>query len=97
MPQVTRSDQAELDLIDILVYLGRYGQRAVDRFAAEVDRVCQLLAQFPEMGDPCEELGPGVRRFPVGSYVIYYRPIDGGIEVLRVIHGSRNITSLFPP
>ncbi len=97
MPQVTRTEQAELDLIDILVFLGRFGQRVADRFSDALDRACQLRAQFPQMGDACEELGPGVRRFPVDSYVVYYRPTDGGIEVLRVMHGSRNVTSLFQP
>ena len=97
MPQVTRTDQAELDLIDILVYLSRFGQGAADRFSAALDRACQLRAQFPQMGDACEELGPGVRRFPVGSYLVYYRPVDGGIEILRVIHSSRNVTSLLLP
>jgi toxin ParE1/3/4 len=97
MPQVIRTDQAEQDLIDALVYIGRHSPAAAHRFAAAVDRVCQLLAQFPQMGTACERLGRGLRQFPVDSYVIFYRPIDGGIEVVRVVHGSRNMRSLFRP
>jgi len=36
---------------------------------------------------------PGIRTWTVKGferYVILYREIAGGIEVLRVIHGSRN-------
>ena len=39
----------------------------------------------------------GLRRFPVsgfGNYLIFYRQIDGGIEVLAVVHGARDIPSL---
>jgi toxin ParE1/3/4 len=97
MPQVTRTDQAELDLIEILARLGGPTSRAAARFSAEVDRITQLLAQFPDMGTPCEDLGVGLRRFPVGKYVIFYRPTDGGIEVARVIYGRRNFPSLFFP
>ena len=97
MPQVTRTDQAELDLIEILACLGGPASRTATRFSAEVDRITRLLAQFPDMGTPCEDLGVGLRRFPVGKYVLFYRPTDGGIEVARVLYGGRNFSSLpFP-
>jgi toxin ParE1/3/4 len=28
-------------------------------------------------------------------YLIFYRPLNDGIEVLRVIHGARNVEELF--
>ncbi len=92
MPQVNRSDRAELDLIDILVHIGRHNSAAADRFADEVDQKCQLLAQFPGIGDKRDDLGADVRGFALGNYVLFYRPIDGGIELLRVLYGGRRIT-----
>jgi len=32
----------------------------------------------------------GCRSLSVGQYVVFFRSIDGGIEVSRVIHGSRD-------
>jgi toxin ParE1/3/4 len=32
-----------------------------------------------------------LRSFPVGSYVIFYVPLPGGIEVVRVTHGRQDI------
>jgi toxin ParE1/3/4 len=37
---------------------------------------------------------PGLRAWPVASYVIYYRPTDEGIEVYRVLHGARKAEEL---
>lgn len=31
----------------------------------------------------------------IGNYVIFYRPIANGIDVIRVLHGSRDIESIF--
>jgi toxin ParE1/3/4 len=31
----------------------------------------------------------------VWNYTVFYRPIDGGIELIRIIHGARDIPKLF--
>ena len=46
-------------------------------------------ARFPLLGASREHLMRELRVFPVGNYVIYYRPIDDGIQVLRILHGAR--------
>jgi toxin ParE1/3/4 len=94
MPQVLRTTRAKLDLLDILIYLGRHSPKAADRFARKVKEKCQLLAQFPELGALLEDLGPNIRSFTVDRYVIYYRPISDGIEVLRVLHSARDLPPL---
>jgi toxin ParE1/3/4 len=50
-----------------------------------------MLAQFPEIGRNRPELVVGLRSFPVDSYSIFYRVIDGGIEIVRVLSGFRVI------
>ncbi|HTU21148.1 MAG TPA: type II toxin-antitoxin system RelE/ParE family toxin [Gemmataceae bacterium] len=92
MPQVIRTDRAELDLINILVHLGRHSRAASDRFADEVDRICQRLAELPGLGAVREDVPGGVREFTIGNYILFYRPIDGGIELLRVLDGRQRIT-----
>jgi toxin ParE1/3/4 len=52
---------------------------------------------MPGMGtryDPDELRYADLRYFPVSRfrmYLVFYRPVDGGIEVLRVLHGARDI------
>jgi toxin ParE1/3/4 len=54
-----------------------------------------LFAHAPEAGTKRDEIDSGVRGFPVGNYIIYYR--EGGSHVLisRVIHGMRDQKSAF--
>ena len=48
-----------------------------------------MLADNPEAGETVAYIRPDVRRSTVGNYVIYYKPIDDGITVLRILHAAR--------
>ena len=49
------------------------------------------LADYPRAGVAADHLGTGVRKFPAGPYMIYYRPSTSGvIEILHVFHGARD-------
>ncbi|MGH7989069.1 MAG: type II toxin-antitoxin system RelE/ParE family toxin [Limisphaerales bacterium] len=50
---------------------------------------------MPLLGREREELLPRLRSFPVSRYVIFYRPMENGIEVVRVLHGARDFPPLF--
>jgi toxin ParE1/3/4 len=50
-----------------------------------------LLSEFPGLGRPRDELAESLRSFPVGNYVIFYLPLGDGINVIRVLHGARDI------
>ena len=56
---------------------------------------CQDCAEFPGMGCRRDELSPGLRSVVMGSYLIFYRPLEDGIRLMRVAHGSRDLPSLF--
>lgn len=42
-----------------------------------------------------EDLALSLRSFPVGSYLIFYRTLDEGIEIARIIHASQDIEQIF--
>lgn len=56
---------------------------------------CQRLAEYPEMGRARYELLVNLRSFTVKNYVSFYQPIRDGIEMLRVLHGARDIHRVF--
>lgn len=95
MARVSRSAQAQQDLEDILDYLDSQSSDAADRFAAKFDEACELYATHPQIGATAEEYAPNLRHFTVWNYAIFYRPIDEGIELIRIIHGARDIPKLF--
>jgi toxin ParE1/3/4 len=97
MPRVIHAPQAIEDLIDIVLHISRRNPAAASRFSDDVDQKCRRLAQFPGLGAACEELAPGLRQVSLGKYVLFYRPTDDGIELIRVLHGARDISTLFNP
>ena len=92
---VLKRPLAEVDLDDIWWYIAQDNPDAADRFLAKIGEQCQTLAQFPKMGISRDELTPALRSFPVGNYLIFYLPIDDGIEVVRVLSGVRDMDALF--
>ena len=95
MTRIIISDQAEADLIDLWLYIAEDSIDAADRFVSQIHEKCRLLGEAPEMGRERAEIRKGIRSFPVGNYLIFYRIGDKSIEVARVISGLRDILSLF--
>ena len=97
MPRVTRRPLAEADVLEIWDYIAADGIAAADRWVDRLDKQFRVLAMQPMMGRARDELAPGVRSFPFGRYVVFYLPLDGGIDVVRVLHGARDIDAAFNP
>ena len=92
---ILRTSQAHWDLVKVGIDVGRNNPGAADQLLDEIEARCRLLAQFPEMGRKWEELAPGLRSMVVGNYVIFYRPVADGIQVIRVLHGARDLPRFF--
>ncbi len=97
MGRVVRTPIARQDLKGIGRYIAsESGSREVAlRFLDAIERKIAIYATQPELGARRPDLGPEVRCFPVGSYIVFYRPRENDIEVLRVLHGSRDIPSVW--
>ena len=95
MPRVLRTPEARQDLLGIWVYVAENSVASADRLLEAINAQCETLAEFPQMGRRREELSPGMRSFVVGSYVVFYRVIEDGVDVIRVLHGARDIGAIF--
>ena len=78
-------------------YAGQASEGVADQ---QLDRFYQrfwLLAEQPYMGVARPEFDPEIRSHavPGSSYIIFYFARRYGIEVARVIHGSRELARLF--
>lgn len=92
MAQATRGYHAELDALEIWVHVARHDAAAADRLTDRFTTTIDLLATQPRLGRSVDHLLPGLRSFPVGDYLIFYRPMEESVFVVRIIHGARNIT-----
>jgi toxin ParE1/3/4 len=80
---------AEADLFNIGLYTFRtWGEIQTDRYIRQLEDCCQLLADNPALGRPCDEIRPGLRRMKQGKHVVFYREELGGILISRILHQS---------
>ena len=94
MARVTRSPLAEEDFREIWRYIAQDNPDAADALLRRIDERLLLYADNPRMGTSRESWSPGLRSFPVGRYIVFYRIVSEGIELVRVLHGMRDLPSL---
>ena len=94
MTKVIKALRAEHDLEGIWDYIAADNPIAAKRCLREIDAQFSKLALHPLMGRARKDLGPGLRSFPLDSYVIFYQPITkkAGVQIVRAIEGHRNMT-----
>jgi toxin ParE1/3/4 len=97
MAQAIRTPRARRDLADIWHFIALDNVSAADRLIDSIADSLAQLADHPRMGPERAHLGRDVRSFPVGNYILYYRIISGGVELLRVLHGARDVRDLSAP
>jgi toxin ParE1/3/4 len=51
--------------------------------------------QYPAMGRVRDEIDSKLRSFSVGKYLIFYVALPDGVEIVRVLHGARDIETIF--
>jgi plasmid stabilization system protein ParE len=83
---------AELDLDDIWEYVARDNIDAADRWIGKLFDAFEALEKTPGMGHKREDLtAHPVLFWPVGAYLVIYRPERRPIEIVAVTQGSRDI------
>jgi toxin ParE1/3/4 len=92
MSEATFSQDAEADLLDIAEFIARDNPIAAREWVDAVRQRCHLLSQHPLMGESRPGFGvAGCRSISVGLYVIFFRPSASGVEIARILHGSRDL------
>lgn len=86
---------ATQDLNDIADYFAENSLEAGERFFRAFNRKCQQLVAFPNSGKSYSTIRPDLRGLSLEGYVIFYRILDDGIEILRVVSGRRDFPVLF--
>ena len=95
MPRVTLSKQAKQDLRSIWSYIAQENPRAADHVLDTLDDAVGLLADNPQLGPARPDIAPELRYLVSGNYLILYREVTKGAEVVRVLHGARNLSAIF--
>ena len=96
-PVILKTPAARIDLAACYAYIGERNPDAARRFRLAAEATFAALARTPGIGTPYEITSPrlqGLRIAPVRrfrNYLIFYRPVAGGLDVIRVLHAAHNI------
>jgi toxin ParE1/3/4 len=89
------TSKAREDLCEIHDYIARRNPVNAERFIGQLEARCAEIGTTPRMGRLREELAAGLRSVTVGKYVLFYRlKEEKAVEILRVVHGGRDLETL---
>ena len=90
------SADAERDLEEIFFYwASRASLVTADRVVDRITDRFWLLGEHPDAGKSASDIAVGVKCFPAGKYLIYYRKTRRGTDILHIFHGSRDQRAAF--
>lgn len=95
MGRIQRTPRADQDLEELWFFIAQDDPAAADRWIDTLDEKIRLLADNPLMGPARPDIARELRYHPVGNHLLLYRVIQGGIEIVRVVHGARDLLDLF--
>src|SRR5262245_59237517 len=93
MIPIVKSPQYERDLTEVWDRIAQHNPVAADAVVMAIERTIELLGEFPGIGATCPHLAPDLRRTRWRDYLIYYRVREDRVEIVRTLHGRRNITA----
>ncbi len=89
---VAWAPRAKRDLADVWRYYARVASIEVaDKLLREIDQAAQRLSSDALRWRARDELMPGLRSALVPPYIVFYRVEDGTVQIVRVLHGRRNL------
>lgn len=86
---------AERDLDEIWLYIAFDNPTAADAVVDQIQRRTQQIATFPQSGRLRSEIAESARSVSIGNYLVLYLETDDAVEIVRIVHGARDLTALF--
>lgn len=93
--RVGRRAQADLNEIHEYLYRASGSEAVADRVISEIAERFLLLSRWPRIGRLRTDLRAGLRSYPVGSHLIFYRVTRVDVVIVRILHGRRNLPRCF--
>jgi toxin ParE1/3/4 len=86
---------AREDLLDIWLYIARQKSEAVaDRVYDRIEETCRFLRDHRQLGPARAEIAEDARALVIERWLALYRLVDDGVQVVRVVDGSRDLAKI---
>jgi toxin ParE1/3/4 len=77
-----------VDIEEIWDYtVAHWNVRQAETYIRQIQAAVETVASEPHLARSCEAVRTGYWKYPVGSHVIFFRKIPGGINIARILHG----------
>ena len=87
MAEFTLRPKAVSDLEGIWEYSAEnWSQAQAERYIRTLNQTFFKLAESPDLGRRCDDIRPGYWKYGIGRHVIFYRSVDAGVDVVRILH-----------
>ena len=97
MGTFTLTNKAKADLKSIAVYTQRkWGKEQRKTYVQQFDNAFHMLSETPELGNKCDFIKLGYRKFPISSHMVFYHSISQSeIEFVRILHKRMDAKTQF--
>ncbi len=93
--RVEKSPRAQRDIDETWLHIAKKNSVSVaDEWLSRIDECFRKLSIYPRSGRAREDLGHELRSIPEYPYLILYRVLSDRVQVVRVVHGSRDLKDL---
>ncbi|MGK7892786.1 MAG: type II toxin-antitoxin system RelE/ParE family toxin [Xenococcus sp. (in: cyanobacteria)] len=98
--KIIKRPQVIQDLIELATYLAEDSLDVSERFLFAAEKTFQKLSQFPQRGKISNFTAPqlaNIRQQAIEGfrkYLIFYRCTNSEVEIIRVIHGARDLEAI---
>ncbi len=87
MKRFTLSPRAQADIEEIWDYtVEHWNVEQAEVYLRKIKAAVEAVADDPRLGRPCDEVRAGYRKYPAGSHLLFYRIMEGGVDIVRVLH-----------
>ena len=98
--QIGIRPRARMDVVELATYLGKDNVTAANRFLDACEATFEFLLNSPQIGAIYRTKNPRlvdlrvfrVKGFP--NHLTFYLERANGIEIVRVVHGARDLDAL---
>lgn len=92
------TEPARDDMLGIWNYIAQDSFQVADRVIDELEADMEKIAAMPGLGHRrSDSPDPRYRFWTVYSYLIVYHPDSDPLEIVRVVHGQRDVPAVLQP
>jgi len=91
---IRHTQRARADLLALWIEIARHNPAAADRVYDRLEARVNVLSEFPEAGAARPDIAAEARMLVESPYLILYRIHLEDVQIVRVLHGARDIRSV---